>query len=299
MKALCIYNPNAGSGKALKQLPEIMRLFKKYGIHADILLTQYAHHGTKLIKDADLSSFDALIVAGGDGSFFDVLNAFMHKNQPLPIGLIPVGTGNSLSKDIASSAESMEKFVKIITDGHLKAFDIGKVSGQNKTFYFANMTGFGFTTDVTLTGIKYKFLGDFAYTLGVILNTIKLKSFPLQMHIKGNIYDMQNTFVAVSNSRYAGGKMLVAPKAKVDDGLLDIIVVNKVSRWQLLKTFPKIFDGSYINSPFVEYYQASEVSFTTSLQKMLSPDGEIMEALPVKISILPRVINLFIEEMML
>jgi len=296
LKALCIYNPNAGSGKAGKQLPLIKELLQKYQIDTEFRFTQYAHHGTKLVQETDLSAYDALIIAGGDGSFFDVLNAYMHKPVKIPIGIIPVGTGNSLSKDISKRHDNLENFVKIIAEGHQKYFDVGKVSTNDKTFYFGNMTGFGFTTDVTLTGIKFKFLGDFAYTLGVILNTIKLKTYPLQMLIEGQTYNLQNTFVTVSNSRYAGGKMMVAPKAEIDDGLLDIVVVNKVSRLQLLKTFPKIFDGSYVQSEFVNYYQAPEVAFTTNHQKIVSPDGEIMGTLPVKISILPKAIKIFVDK---
>ncbi len=296
LKALCIYNPNAGSGKAGKQLPVIKELLERYHIDAEIQLTQFAHHGTKLVQETDLSAYEALIIAGGDGSFFDVLNGYMEKQVEIPIGIIPVGTGNSLSKDISKRHDNLENFVKIIAEGHQKYFDVGKVSTNDKTFYFGNMTGFGFTTDVTLTGIKFKLLGDFAYTLGVIFNTIKLKTYPLQMIINGQTYNLQNTFVTVSNSRYAGGKMMVAPNAEIDDGLLDIVVVNKVSRLQLLKTFPKIFDGSYIQSEFVNYYQAPEVAFTTNHQKIVSPDGEIMGELPVKINVLPKAIKIFVEQ---
>jgi len=298
LKVLCIYNPRAGGGKAQKQLNRIKKLFEKYQINADIQLTKYARHGTKLVQQTDLSKYDALIVAGGDGSFFDVLNAYAKNwlNSNIPIGLIPVGTGNSLSKDISLNINDLDNFVKIIHEKKIKYFDIGKVQTNKEVFYFANMTGFGFTTDVTLTGIKYKYLGDFAYTLGVLLNTVKLKSYPLQMIINGKTYDLNNTYVTISNSKYAGGKMMVAPKASVNDGLLDIVVVNKVSRWKLLKTFPKIFDGTYIHSPFVDYYQSPAVTFTTNHQKIVSPDGEILGQLPIKVSIIPKALPVFVAE---
>jgi len=72
LKALCIYNPKAGNGKAAKQLDMVKALFDKYQIDAEILLTEYPHHGTELIANTDLSKYDSLIIAGGDGSFFDI-----------------------------------------------------------------------------------------------------------------------------------------------------------------------------------------------------------------------------------
>ena len=296
MKGLCIYNPNAGGGKAKKQLPLVKQLLAKYHIDADILLTEHAHHGTSIVQNTDLSGYGILIVAGGDGSFFDVLNAYMTQSHKIPIGIIPVGTGNSLSKDVSLHAHSLEDFIKIIANKQTKLFDAGKLETENKVFYFANMTGFGFTTDVTLTGIKYKFLGEFAYTLGVLLNVIKLKSYPLQMTLNGKTYEIDNTYVTISNSKYAGGKMLLAPDAKVNDGLLNVVTVNKVGRLRLLKTFPKIFDGSYISSPFVDYYQVKEAEFKSKHHKVVSPDGEILGSLPIKVSVVHKAFPLLIDK---
>jgi YegS/Rv2252/BmrU family lipid kinase len=296
LKALCIYNPQAGNGKAAKQLDYVKSLFDKYDIQADIKLTEYPHHGKKLIEESDLSQYDALLVAGGDGSFFDTVNAYMKQSHQIPVGLIPVGTGNSLSKDINLNIKNLESYVETIHIGQIKHFDLGEVQTNNHQFYFANMMGFGFTTDVTLTGIKYKFLGDFAYTLGVLLNVLRLKSYPLKMVLNNQTYDLDNTYVTVSISKYAGGTMKVAPQAVVNDGLMDVVVVNKVSRFKLLKTFPKIFNGSYIKSPFVYYYQTDQIQFSSKHQKIVSPDGEIMGELPVAIKIKSKALPIFVSK---
>jgi len=301
LKALCIYNPKAGNGKAGKQLGLVKKLFDTYKIDADIILTQYPHHGTKILSEIDLSPYKVLIIAGGDGSMFDAVNAYVrhHLDSQIPVGLLPVGTGNSLSKDISPDTNSLESFIKIIRQGHIKHFDLGQVTTTGHQFYFINMTGFGFTTDVTLTGVKYKYLGDFAYTLGVLLNLIRLKSYPLQMIINGQTVNLENTYVTISNSKFAGGKMMVAPKASVNDGLLDIVIVNKVSRLQLLKTFPKIFDGTYIKSPYVKYYRTNRIRFTSNHKKILSPDGEIVGKLPAEIRVLPQILPILVDKVFL
>jgi YegS/Rv2252/BmrU family lipid kinase len=296
MLALCIYNPKAGGGKAGRQLDKVKNLFKKYKINVDIILSEYPHHASEILKNIkDLSKYDTLIAAGGDGTFFDVLNAYMkHKqNHSLNFGIIPIGTGNSLARDITNHINDFEFFFEIIANQKIKKFDIGKIQSNEKTIYFANMMGFGFTTDVTLTASKLKIFGSFAYTLGVLYNTIKLKTYPLKMIIDGKEYDLENTFITVSNSKYTGGNYLIAPKAIVDDGKIDIIIVNKMGRINLLKTFPKIFDGSYINSPFVDYVQAKNVRFESKDEKIFSPDGEICGKLPISISTLNKKIGIF------
>jgi len=249
------------------------------------------------LQETDITAYQAIVAAGGDGTFFDVLNGYIkyHPQTQLPLALIPVGTGNSLSRDIVQNNSKLEDFVKIIQQQKNRLFDIAKVQAKNDCFYFANMMGFGFTTDVTLTAVKLKWFKNFAYTLGVLFNTIKLKTYPLQITVNGQTQIVDNTFITVSNSQYTGNDFHIAPKAKVDDGLLDIVMVNKVSRINLLKTFPKIFDGSYIHSPFVTYIQTDQVKFSSPHTKFTSPDGEILGQLPIEITVIPKAISLLVQ----
>ncbi len=298
MPQLCIYNPKAGNGKVLKQLEQIKGLFKKYHLEVDIILTQYPHHGTSIIKEiSNLEKYDAVIAAGGDGTVFDVVNGLLkyHKESKIPIGIIPVGTGNSLTNDIKTKDENLESYIEIIADKYTKKIDVLKAQTDNDCFYFINILGFGFSTDVTLDAVKFKMFGETAYTLSTLYNAIKLNTYELEIEINGNKRITENLFVSILNTRYGGGNFLLAPKAELDDGLMDVIIVNKVGRLQLLKTFTKVFDGSYIHSPFVEYLQVSKIKFSSKNKKKLSPDGEIMHNLPVEIEVLPKEVEIFSE----
>jgi len=297
MKVLCIYNPKAGGGKSIKYLEKIKKLFKNYSIEAEIIFTEYPNHGIEIAKSMDLKPYSALIAAGGDGSFFDILNGYMdnpHKEN-IPFGVLPIGTGNSLSRDILDEDNTLEDFVKLIAKGNIKKIDIAKVQSEKETFYFANMMGFGMITDISETASKLKFFNKFSYTLGVLYNTIKLNTFDLKMIADGVEYNLDNVFVIVSNSKYTGGDYFIAPKAKIDDGKLDLIILNRLSRINLLNIFPKIFDGSHIHSKFVDYIQAKQISFETNAPKILSPDGEVYGELPVRISCIPAAISIFVK----
>ena len=295
MKVLCIYNSKAGGGKSKDYLEKIKSSFDKYSIDAEIVFPKSLNHSKEIVLNTDLSQYSALVVAGGDGSFFNVLNSFLKRsdNINIPFGVLPVGTGNSLSRDVLNGNSSLDDYVQIIKNGKTKQFDIAKVESHNDTFYYANMMGFGFINDVVVTASKLKMFKKLSYTLGVLYNTIKLNTFDLKMTIDGIEHNMDNVFVIISNSRYTGGDYLIAPHAKINDGKLDLIIVNKLRRIDLLNTFPKIYDGSHVKTKFVDYKQAKHIKLETKTPKTLSPDGEVYGEFPVEISCIPNAIEIF------
>jgi len=295
MKILCIYNPQAGGGNSKNYLEEIKQLFIKHSIDAEIVFTEHPRHSIEIVENANLLEYQGLVIAGGDGSFFNMLNGYMKKpdSERIPLGILPVGTGNSLSRDILGEEGIIEDFVKLIKDGKTKSFDIAEVKSEKETFYYANMMGFGFINDVIETAAKFKMFKKFAYTIGVLYNTIKLNTFDLKMTVDGEELNLDNVFVVISNSKYTGGNYLIAPKAKLNDGKLDLIILNRLSRINLLQTFPKIFDGSHLNSKFVGYMQAKTIKLEAKIPKSLSPDGEIYGDFPVEISCISGAVEIF------
>jgi len=297
-KILCIYNPKAGGGNSMNYLVDIKKYFEKYNIQAEIIFTEYPKHSTEIVQQADLSKYDGIAVAGGDGSFFNSLNGYMKRpdNPNIPMGVLPVGTGNSLSRDIAKVDSSLEDFVKILSQGNTMNLDLAEVKTKKETFYYANMMGFGFINDVVETASKLKFFKSFAYTLGVLYNTIKLNTFDLKMTVDGKELNLDNVFVIISNSKYTGGNYLIAPKAEINDGMLDLIILNRLSRINLLKIFPMIFDGSHVDTKFVDYIHAKNIKLEAKIPKVLAPDGEIYGEFPAEISCIPAGIKVFAEK---
>lgn len=295
MKVLILINPNAGGGKSIRYIDDIKSLFTKYDIEFKLLVTNDLIQLNSELNEVDFGKYDGLIVAGGDGTFFNVLNQFMRlPNRPeIPFGVLPIGTGNSFSRDIIDGEASLEDFVRIIKDGHTRRIDLAKVESPQEAFYFANMMGFGFITDVSATAARLKMFKKMSYTLGVLYNTILLNTFNLRITIDGEAHNWKNVFVILSNSKYTGGNYLIAPRAKLDDGKLDLIIVNKLKRLHLLQTFPKIFDGSHVDTEYVDYIQAKEIELEADVNKTLSPDGEVYGKFPVTVSCVPGALLVF------
>ncbi len=295
MAFLCVFNPSAGNEASVQAKNELEILFKKNQIKADWFVSEYPHHVQDLNTYKNIENYEAIISIGGDGTLYDIVNAQMKLNpeKRIPIGIIPAGTGNSVYMDIVGREQNTEKALKTILSGRTMKIDVLKAKNSLSSFYFINILGFGFTTEVTQRAIRLKSLGKHAYSLAIFMKLLGLKSYNLQMHKKETVHQMKNTFVSILNTRFAGGNLLMAPNAKINDGLMDVIVVNDISRIDLIRTFPKIYDGTYIHSPHVQYFQTDRIKFTSTQPKILSPDGEITGKLPVEIEVIPKAISVF------
>ena len=287
MKVLLVYNPFAGHGRAKKILPEVEAEFTKYNIEFDLRLTDYPEHATEIMKDAKLKTYDAVIAAGGDGTLFEIINGYYMnsvKKKP-PLGILPIGTGNAVARDLELHVSKWKEAVKIIAQMKPRKVDVGKFTSHGQSYYFLNILGLGFVADVTKTAKSLKALGNISYSLGVLYEMLKLKSFKLKIELDGKLLERDNTFVEVSNTTYTSN-FYMAPKAKIDDGLLDITLLNKLSRIGLLKAFPKVFTGEHVNLPVVETFTAKHIKITTDPPKVLTPDGELIGITPVEIECL-------------
>ena len=287
MKILLVYNPFAGHGRAKKILPEVEAEFTKHNIEFDLQLTDYPEHATEIIKEAKFKTYDAIIAAGGDGTLFEVINGYYMNSarKKPPLGILPIGTGNAVARDLELHVSKWKEAIEIIAQMKPRKVDVGKFTSHGQSYYFLNILGLGFVADVTKTAKGLKALGNISYSLGVLYQMLKLKSFKLKIELDGKLLERDNTFVEVSNTTYTSN-FYMAPKAKIDDGLLDITLLNKLSRIGLLKAFPKVFTGEHVNLPVVETFTAKHIKITTDPSKVLTPDGELIGITPVEIECL-------------
>jgi diacylglycerol kinase (ATP) len=294
MKVLLVYNSHAGSGFAGKMLRQVEAEFNENSIEFDIQITNYPGHAIEIVKNADLSKYDGLVAAGGDGTLFEVINGYFQNASgvKIPIGVLPVGTGNAFARDLELESTMWKEAVKIIASQNTRKVDVGKFHTHGQDYYYLNILGIGFVADVAIIAHKLKVFGNIAYTLGVLYRTLFLSADRMTFEIDGQKFEYDCTFVEISNTRYTAN-FLMAPNAIIDDGLLDVTIAKKLTRIKLLKSFPKIFTGEHVNLPEVETFQAKSIKINSVSQKILSPDGELIGITPVEIECLPQAIEVF------
>ena len=294
MKVLLVYNPFAGHGRAQKILPEVEAYFLEKEIEFDLRTTDYHEHGIQIVEETDLSQYDGVVAAGGDGTLFEVINGYYRNKSKgkIPLGILPVGTGNAFARDLELHNTHWKDAIDIIALQKPRKVDVGQFMTHGETYYFLNILGLGFVADVTKMAHRLKFLGNLSYTLGVLQKTIFLNSFPLAITIDGQKYQRDNIFVEISNTRWTSN-FLMAPSAEIDDGYLDVTLLGKLSRVKLLKAFPKIFTGEHIYIDEVETFKAKEIIVETGVPKVLTPDGELMGITPIEVKCLHQAVEVF------
>ncbi len=294
MKTLLIFNPNAGNGRAAKQLPAIRSRLDELQIEVDEFVTEYSGHAVEYVTGTDLSRYSAVLAAGGDGTLYEVINGY-YRNSPQgwpPIGIIPTGTGNAFIRDMDLKDPDWATALDVVASGHLRSVDVGRFSTQGEDWYFLNILGLGFVADVGATAKKLKILGNLSYTLGVFYRMIFLAPFDVKITSDQGVIEDQQIFIEISNTRYTSN-FLMAPSAVVDDGLLDVTLLSKSSRRRLVTSFPKILTGEHIHMPEVRTFKTSSLTVETDQPKILTPDGELMGSSPIQVNCLPRAVDIF------
>ncbi|MFH1157040.1 MAG: diacylglycerol kinase family protein [Pseudomonadota bacterium] len=297
MTLLLIANPAAGGKRGRNRIPEIEAALKNQGVDCDILVTGYHRHAETLLRDVAIDRYDGIVSIGGDGTNYHVLNGLIkyHPDEPLPaLGVIPVGSGNSFAMDLGIF--SAWEGIKALVSGVTCPVDVLRFTQGKEFFYSVNLMGAGFVTDVAQTASRLKKLGDMSYVFGVIHRALNLEFYRADLYIDGKRYCEDQCLIEFCNSRYTGGKMLIAPEARIDDGLMDVVMVSKLSRRNLLATFPKIFKGTHGSNPAVRILRAREVILSTIPPKKLLPDGELFGTTPVKVTVLPGKVRYFCAE---
>jgi YegS/Rv2252/BmrU family lipid kinase len=294
MQIALIANSRSKEVKNKKISPLLEKKLSAHNIHFDLFTTQYHEHAFEMMRQISLSEYDAIVTMGGDGTNYQVLNGLIKycgDRQLPPLGILPVGRGNSFARDL--QIFSIEDGIAALGRQATRKVDVCRFSQNSDSYYFVNLMGFGFVTDVAKTATRFKWAADFSYVIGVFHRLLGLNFHEMVLEIDGKVIRGKNCFVEICNSRYTGGNMLMAPEAQIDDGLFDAVVLAPLSRLSLISTFPKIFKGTHGENPAVQFIKAKTARVHTQPLKMLLPDGEIFGTTPTEINILPRLIRYF------
>tara|TARA_Y100001954_G_scaffold29694_1_gene27179 strand:- start:14104 stop:14991 length:888 start_codon:yes stop_codon:yes gene_type:complete len=287
-------NPFGGHKKGPKILKEVIPLFNENNIQLNVIETEYAGHNKKIAMEVDMNGYDGFCCIGGDGTMSEVINGVMNRKDlnRFPLGLITGGTGNSFMHDI-NCLDPIEATKRII-DGKRRKIDIFSCKTPDKLFYGFNILGWGIPTDANLLADKMRWIGSQRYNLASILEVLSHRKRFARVSIDNNSIASDFAFIIGCNTIHTGKGMKMAPLARLDDGLIDLIIVRKVSRFKLLKLFPKVFAGNHISDPGVDYRQVKKFSILPEKDRQLNIDGEVLGTTPVEVEVLPQEIELMV-----
>ena len=281
-----ILNPTSGKGKGLALGNAFVSELQKLGVQVlDLSGSDYdqaSENGRKAIADGTI---DALAVAGGDGMVH--LGVNLCAETSVPLAIMPCGTGNdaamTLGIPIDDAAGAAELAVSALS--HPVVTDLGLGVTSSRRFYFFNSASAGFDAIVNKRANRWKYpKGPSRYTIAMLYELITFNSLKYRAKINGEDRDIDGMLCAIANGPSYGGGMLVAPEATVHDGFLDLFIVHKITKLELIKVFPKVFTGQHVSHPAVEIIRATEVKLVSEGVPVYA-DGEAAGQLPMTVSI--------------
>lgn len=236
----------------------------------DIVNTERHKHAIELTEKAINDGCKAVIVAGGDGSINQVGATLA--GTDVALGIIPAGSGNGLARSLGISLDP-KKAVENINNFNFRTIDTGLANGKA----FMNISGVGFDAAVSHAFHQQKMRGIFKYfVVGVkLIFNYKLQTY--KINADGREFERKAWQIAMANSSQYGNDALVAPKAKVDDGLLDAVVLNPMPIFQMFLNFYRLFQGTLDRSKYIKTFKFKEMTITQERNDVSHLDGDPFE----------------------
>ena len=276
-----IVNPVAGSGRAMKAIDIINEEMHKRGLDFQVLMTGRPGHATELARQAAKEGGRSVIAVGGDGTAYDVACGLM--DDSVPMGIIPVGTGNDFIKTVGIPKDARQAIDFMLTHP-ARPVDVGRLNDR----LFINVSGTGFDVQVLecMEDAKKAFRGIWPYLIGIVRAIFHYRPVHVAWTVDGVTQERDVLLCAVANGRFIGGGIPICPVAEPDDGLLDLIVVEHKPRWMLPFCLPGLLMGKVLSFSFTAHQRCTSVTMS-SPGMHLNIDGEVQALDEVQFSVMP------------
>lgn len=302
---LVIVNPKAGSGKGLKDWPIISNQMYHSGVKFTCVFTEHKFHAIELTVKGIQDGYRNILAVGGDGTVHEVVNGiFLQKVVPttdITLAVIPTGTGNDwirmygISKTYSDAVKALVEKRTILQDVGKVEFYECKVSHQR---FMANVAGFGFDAKVNLKYNNLKDEGKYSkwlYLRSAFNTMLGYKSNQYKIKVDGEQFYNGLIFSgAVGIGKFNGGGMQQTPMATVDDGLMDLTIIKKMSKFSILRKFRLLYSGEIYSLSSVLFKQCHTIEIESLPKTRVEIDGEAVGESPLKFSIVPKSIKVVV-----
>lgn len=299
--ARLIVNPVAGAGRTAKKWPYIKQLLKNIGLRFEHDITEAPGHAIELAKSAVSKGYKLIISVGGDGTINEIVNGMYATGEikDIELGIIGTGTGSDYIRTIGVSKYYQESCQHLLNPTKISV-DLGIVESiDNQQFgqrIFANFAGLGFDAEVVRTTTKkFKSLGGKpAYLMGLLSTFATYKNHNVHLTIDSNNEDWKICTIVMSNGKYGGGSMFIAPEADPSDGLFDVIAIGDINKLDLLWSLPRIYRGTHLTHPKVTLKRAKEIIIYSKEKMSIQADGELLGEAPARFTVLPSSLHILV-----
>ena len=300
-RTLVIANPRSGGGATGRRWAGVEARLRAVLGPVDVAHTRGPRDAERIAREGVRAGADRLVVAGGDGTLSEVVSGLLAAGlgSYAEIGLLPLGSGGDLARSLGIPSR-FEDALACIAGGKQRRIDAGRAryarDGREVTSYFVNEASAGVSASIVERVNRGRKLlgGRVAFALGAVRGVLSYRSPELCARLDGELlYQGRAVLVVAANGRSFGGGMPVAPEARPDDGLLDVVLVGDLSRARLLQKLPTLFRGTHLGIAGVLHRRGRRLDLDAEPGVLgLELDGEPLGAAPASLEVLPDAVAL-------
>lgn len=291
MRVCLIFNPQAGSAERVKDF--IFRLPPEH--RCEVRPCAAGCDPADIAREIADESFDRLVVAGGDGTVSRVVNG-LAPEFAIEVAILPFGTGNDLARSLGLVAEDIHKACDAAFGSQVVEIDVVQVTVGDKVTHCINVAngGMGGRVAIDVAGEDKQRWGPLAYWMTSISQLVNLTQYKVRVDLDHQTVEREAYGIAVANGRFVGGGFPMAPRAAVNDGLLDITLVPVLPMLELMAAGLNFTLGREQQADRVEHYQARHVEVRSNPPLPFSIDGETTESVDAVFEIIPRALRVVV-----
>lgn len=268
-------------------------------------MTTRAGEATEVAREALNIGVTRIVAVGGDGTLSEVVNGYFDDygrviNYAASIGLLPSGTGSDFRRSLGLT--SRNELIRALISSETRLLDgvradFQDLDGASASRTFINVASFGLGGDVSALVNKWReslprWIGGSArFAAAAIAALGRYKNIAVSLRLDEREMKINSNLIVVANGRFAGGGMMLAPHAELDDGLLDVIVTDGATRLDVIRELPRIQRGAHLKNPKVTEMRAREVSINSAEPMAIDLDGEMVGFTPAHLRVLPSAIR--------
>jgi YegS/Rv2252/BmrU family lipid kinase len=280
-----IVNPVAGAGRAARLLPAVEAAMRSHGIVFRVDRTESIEHARELAR-ATLQAGEVAAAMGGDGLAGAVAGEL--RGTDGVVAILPGGRGNDLARKLGIGGDPVAA-VGVLAAGRERRIDVGEAGGR--AFVGILSAGIDSAVNAIANGTRLRRLGPAVYVYGTLRALATWRPARWEVTIDGAERAFDGYSVAVANSGMFGGGMRLVPDARLDDGLLDVVLTHHKPKAAFLRGLTKVFNGSHVTEPGFELHRAREVTFAADRPFTAFADGDPIAELPATVRVLPAALR--------
>jgi len=292
VKWCVIVNPQAGSVDDVAALQESLGRLDSF----ELKETRGPKDGTRLAKRAIEEGITHLAAAGGDGTLNEVLNGAVGCLDSVTIAVLPLGTGNDFARSVGMPADHNEA-IEILAAGQTRHVDVLRLRNRDLSRLFLNTSAGGFITKAgqKLTTELKDWLGSVAFFVAAAQSLPEMEEYQLRVKFDQDEFQEFGAYnLVVANGRTMGGGIPIAPAAKLDDGLMDIVIVPAIPRPKFSVVIPQILVGRHPGGGDVIMRQARRMVVTSQPNFHLNVDGEVIGEAPALFDVMEKALKVVV-----